>query len=295
MTSEKATEEQLAADFLAARSRLLRVAYSMLGSHADAEDVVADCWLKLSARSEVEPIRDVTGWCLVTVARTSIDLMRSARVRREEYVGPWLPEPVVDAGDPADRVTLDDQVSYALLVVLETLSAAERTSFVLHDLFGMPFDEIAALVGRAPVGVRKLASRARRRVRERANRPTVDPMEHRRVVRAFAEAVTSGDLTALVNALDPDVVLVSDGGGAVTSALRPVLGADHVARFVLGIARKGYEDGGVILERTVNGLTGLVAFQGNVVDSVASFAVSGGRITRIDLVRAPAKLPGRSE
>jgi RNA polymerase sigma-70 factor (ECF subfamily) len=145
----------LAATFSQARPRLVRVAYAIIGSHSEAEDVVADCWFRLAAADQDEPVRDVEAWAVVAVSRMALDVLRSARVRRERYVGPWLPEPLVAspgqmAADPADQVTLDDEVSYALLVVIETLSPAERTAFVLHDLFGVSFDEIAAIVGRTP-------------------------------------------------------------------------------------------------------------------------------------------------
>ncbi len=222
----------LAAAFSQARPRLVRVAYAIIGSRSEAEDVVADCWFRLVAADEDEPVRDVEAWAVVAVSRMALDVLRSARVRRERYVGQWLPEPVVAspdeaAADPADKVTLADEVGYAILVVMETLSPAERTAFVLHDLFGVTFDEIAAIVGRAPAAVRQLASRARRHVRGQSPWPSTDAAEHRRVVEAFASAATSGDLAALIRVLDPDVVLVSDGGGLVTSARRPVLGADR--------------------------------------------------------------------
>jgi len=178
-----AAQDELAAVFQTARPRLVRVAYAILGARGDAEDVVADCWLRLVAHHEQEPIRDVEAWSVVTVSRMAVDALRSARVRRERYVGPCLPEPVVTAAvaataaasavaDPADRVTLDDEVSYALLVVLETLTPAERTAFVLDDLFGLLFAEIADVVGGTPSSVRQLASRARRHIRDR---PAVDP------------------------------------------------------------------------------------------------------------------------
>lgn len=158
----------LAAAYAEARPRLTRMAYAMLGSHAEAEDVVADCWLRLAAANAREPVRDVEGWAVVAVARGALDTLRSARSRRETYVGPWLPEPLLTAAgtapDPADRVTLDESVSFALLVVLERLSPAERTAWVLHDLFRLEFPEVAEIVGRTPAAVRQLASRARRHV-----------------------------------------------------------------------------------------------------------------------------------
>jgi RNA polymerase sigma-70 factor (ECF subfamily) len=285
-------QAELAQAYDAARPRLTRVAYAMLGSRADAEDVVADTWLKLVQADEGEPIRDVVGWATVATARGALDVLRSARVRREAYVGPWLPEPMLTAQDgamtdPADRVTLDDSVRYALLVVLERLSPAERTAWVLHDLFEMPFTEVAAAVGRTPAAVRQLASRARAHLAEAGQRFEVDPGRHDEVVGAFVLAAAGGDLASLVGTLDADVVLTSDGGGVVSAARRPVLGPDRVARFILGIAAK-HE--GSILPVKVNGATGLVVMNGEDLHSVVSLTVRGARITRIDMVLAPEKL-----
>jgi RNA polymerase sigma-70 factor (ECF subfamily) len=285
----------LAAAFSQARPRLVRVAYAIIGSHSEAEDVVADCWFRLVAADADEPVRDVEAWAVVAVSRMALDVLRSARVRRESYVGPWLPEPVVasldqTAADPADTVTLADEVGYAVLVVMETLSPAERTAFVLHDLFGLTFDEVAAIVGRAPGAVRQLASRARRRVRGQSPWPAADAAEHRRVVEAFAAATTSGDLAALIRVLDPDVVLVSDGGGQVTSARKPVLGADRVARFLLGVLAK--EQPGDLIDRVVvNGAPGFAVYQQGELVTIVSVTAAAGRVTRLDLVRAPGKLP----
>jgi RNA polymerase sigma-70 factor (ECF subfamily) len=285
----------LAAAFSQARPRLVRVAYAIIGSHSEAEDVVGDCWFRLVAADKDEPVRDVEAWAVVAVSRMALDVLRSARVRRERYVGPWLPEPVIEASgdaaaDPADKVTLADEVGYAMLVVMETLSPAERTAFVLHDLFGVSFDEVAAIVGRAPAAVRQLASRARRHVRGQSPWPSTDAAEHRRVVEAFAAAATSGDLAALIRVLDPDVILVSDGGGVVTSARRPVLGADRVARFLLGVLAK--EQLGDVIDRVaVNGAPGFAVYHQGELVTVASVTVAAGRVTRIDLVRAPGKLP----
>ena len=326
--TEIACLAELAEAFSQARPRLVRVAYAILGSHAEAEDVVADCWLRLTAAHDREPVRDVESWAVVAVSRMALDVLRSARVRREQYVGPWLPEPVVEGalpggltsgamagggmaggamagnavagtvvsgsaslgGDPADRVTLDEEVSYALLVVLEALSPPERAAFVLHDVFGVPFGEIASVVGRTPAAVRQLASRARQRVRADRSWPAVDAGEHRRVVAAFSVALNSGDLMALVQVLDPDVVLVSDGGGVVTSARRPVLGADRVARFLLGITAKR-PPGSRIALVNVNGLPGFALYDGAELVTVTSVTVADGRVARLDMIRAPAKLP----
>jgi RNA polymerase sigma-70 factor (ECF subfamily) len=285
----------LAAAFSQARPRLVRVAYAIIGSHSDAEDVVADCWFRLTAADAGEPVRDVEAWAVVAVSRMALDVLRSARVRRERYVGPWLPEPVITppdetTADPADTVTLAGEVEYAILVVMETLSPAERTAFVLHDLFGVGFDEVAAIVGRTPAAVRQLASRARRHVRERSPWPAPGAAEHRRVVQAFAAAAASGDLAALIRVLDPDVILVSDGGGQVTSARKPVLGADRVARFLLGVLAKE-QPGDLIDPVTVNGAPGFAVYHQGELVTVVSVTVAAGRVTRLNLVRAPGKLP----
>lgn len=290
------SELELARAYDEARPRLVRVAYAILGSHSEAEDVVADGWTRLVAAHRRDPIRDVEAWAVVAVSRGSLDVLRSARVRREQYVGPWLPEPVVEldtARDPAESAALADEVSYALLVVLETLTPAERTAFVLHDLFAVPFPEVARIVGRSPAAVRQLASRARRQVRGAQPRHT-STREHRRVVEAFAAASASGDLASLLRVLDPDVVLVSDGGGVVKSARRPVVGADKVARFVLGILGKAPADGR-IEEVQINGATGFALYDGDALETVVSFTIADSRITRLDLIRAPAKLPGRRD
>ncbi len=291
------TDTDLAAAYTRARPRLVRVAYAVLGSHAEAEDVVSDCWIRLTSAHARDPILDVDAWATVAVARRALDVLRSARVRRETYVGPWLPEPILhelDAGavapDPADRVTMDDTVSFALMVVLESLSPAERTSWVLHDLFGLEFTEVATAVGRSPAAVRQLAARARKHVAAGAPRVDVDVAQHEAAVQAFALASAGGDLGALICVLDPNVVLTSDGGGQVSAALRPVRTADRVARLVLGIARK-IEPSQVMIPMRVNGMTGLVLLEGDQVVAVVSLTVQDGLISRIDLIRAPGKLP----
>lgn len=305
--------DELAETYAALRPRLVGVAYALLGSTADAEDVVADTWLRLveADAGASGPVRDVEAWSVVAVSRRALDVLRSARVRREEYVGPWLPEPVVGglsglgvvagavavagaapAVDPADSVTLADEVHYALLVLLERLSPAERTAWVLHDVFGMGFGEVAEAVGRTPSAVRQLASRARRHLAAERTRVAVERAEHDAVAGAFAVAAMSGDLDALVRVLDPDVVLTADGGGVVSSARRPVHGAHRVGRFLLGTLGRERPDGAV-LPVAVNGRTGFVVVDAGVVTTVASVTVLEGRVVRVDLVRNPAKLPGR--
>ena len=222
--------------FAQARPRLLRLAYSELGDVGEAEDVVQEAWLRLE-RADAEAIENLDGWLTTVVARLALDRLRSARARRETYVGPWLPEPLV-SDDPADRVTLDESVSYALLTVLEQLSPAERTAFVLHDVFDVPFGDVAEVVGRTPEAVRQLASRARRHVKRERPRFAASRDEHDRAVRAFAQAVAEGNLEGLVAVLDPDVVWTSDGGGRATAARKPLRGGARVARAWAAFSRR---------------------------------------------------------
>jgi RNA polymerase sigma-70 factor (ECF subfamily) len=289
--------DDLAQAYEAARRRLVRVAYAVLGSHSEAEDVVAETWLRLAPADQRDPIVDVEAWAVVAVSRAALDVLRSARVRRETYVGPWLPEPMVawaappaDPADPAERVSLDSSVSYALLVVLESLTPGERVAWVLHDLFGMPFPEVADVVGRSPDAVRQLAARARAHVRSGAPRVPVSDGEHDRTVLAFLQAAAGGGLSGLIEVLDPRVQLVSDGGGRTMTARRPVLGADAVAKFVAHWAGRMAAGDQVELV-SVNGALGAAHFHDSVVDSVLSFTVAAGRIVRIDIVRAFDKLP----
>ena len=276
--------------FARARPRLLRLAYSELGDLGEAEDVVQDAWLRLE-RTDADAIDDLDAWLTTVVGRLALDTLRSARVRREAYVGPWLPEPVVSAADedPADRVTLDESVSYALLTLLEQLTPAERTAFVLHDVFDVPFGEVAGVVGRTPEAVRQLASRARRHIDEQRPRFEASPDEHDRAVRAFGRAGAEGDLGGLVAVLDPDVVWTSDGGGRAVASRRPVHGAGRVARAWIALARKtAIEPAPTPVE--LNGRLGLRIAGTDGHRSFLSFLVDGGRIARIDVVRNPDKL-----
>ena len=283
--------------FEAHRPRLVRVAYATVGSMAEAEDCVQEAWLRLRRVEDPAAIRDLGAWLTTTVSRLALDALTRAQVRRERYVGPWLPEPLVEpaaAQDPAERVTLDESVSMALLVVLERLTPAERTSFLLHDVFGLSFAEVAGVVGRSPAAVRQLASRARQHVED--GRPRFPPTqaEQRDLVAAFAAASQEGDLERLVALLDPDVVWRGDGGGKV-AAHHGARGAWPVAGAMLGMARRPPRR---ITMATVNGAPGLVLRDADGVLSVISFTVDGGRITAIDVVRNPDKLsavrePGR--
>jgi RNA polymerase sigma-70 factor (ECF subfamily) len=286
-----------AAEFERHRGHLTGVAYRMLGSLADAEDAVQETYLRF-ARTDVAGLRDVRAWLTTTVARICLDQLGSARARRETYVGPWLPEPAVGTAGPLaplalgpeDRVTLDESVSMAMLVLLESLSPAERTAFVLYEVLGLPYPDIAATVGRSEAACRQLVARARAHVRDRAPRFTLDQGQHASAVGAFLRACERGSVDELVAVLDPRVVLRSDGGGRVPGvARRPVTGASKVARLLLGVAAR-YE--ALALRTLVNGSPGLVFEAGGVVVGVMGFTVAENRITEIDFLVNPDKLRG---
>lgn len=283
------------AELLAERRHLLNVAFRMLGSTAEAEDVVQETYARWYALSETEQaeVRVPQAWLTRVASRICLDVLGSARVRRERYVGQWLPEPLPEpdlqnsAVDPADRITLDDSVRMALLVALEALTPAQRVTFVLHDVFALTFDEVAEVVGRTPQACRKLASTARRDVAARRRRENPDPA-HRRIVEAFRDACAAGDLEALVGVLDPAATSRSDGGGKVRAALNPIVGADRVARFVLGGLSKWSHL--TVAEAEVSGLPGLVFRDSGAVSGVVSFAVRDGRVADVWVVLNPDKL-----
>jgi RNA polymerase sigma factor (sigma-70 family) len=275
----------IAEQFEADRPRLHAVAYRMLGSATDADDAVQEAWLRLS-RSDVDAIGNLSGWLTTVVGRVALDMLRARRRRREEYAGSWLPEPVVETnGDPAAEAEMADAVGLALLVVLDTLAPKERLAFVLHDMFAVPFGEIAAILEGTPENARQLASRARRRVRG-APAIDTDSDRQREVVEAFLAAARNGDFDALVAVLDPDVVFrVDTGGGA--GARAPVVGADNVARMAAG---RGRRFAALARTATVNGAPGVLVKAGERVIGVCGVTVSRGRIAELDLVTDPAKL-----
>jgi RNA polymerase sigma-70 factor (ECF subfamily) len=281
--------EEAAATFEELRPRLIGVAYAILGTLAEAEDAVQEAWIRLQ-RSDLEEIHNLSGWLVTTTSRIALDVLRSARIRREEYVGPWLPEPVETAPGPADSVSLADAVSWAMLVVLETLSPAERAAFVLHDVFGLSFNEVGEALGRAPTACRKLASRAREHVEARQPRFDVDPKAHRDVVAAFGRAATSGDIEGLLGLLDPDAVLTSDGGGVARAAPRPIHGAQEIAKFFAGIGTSRLDL--TIRSSVVNGSPALLIFDQGRITTVVALGIRDGRITTIDAVRNPQKFHG---
>ena len=282
------------------RYALTNLAYRMLGSLAEAEDAVQEAYARWYAmtRQQQQAIESPGAWLTKVTGRVCLDLLGSARVRRERYVGEWLPEPLPDnaewmsqqpgaEGDPADRVTLDESVSMAFLVVLDSMTPAERVAFVLHDVFGYPFADVAEIVGRTPGACRKLASSARQRIH--AARPPAGPRAHQAdIVRDFKQAWEAKDINALIRLLDPDAVMTADGGGLVAAALRPIAGREKLARYAFGIADK--VSGVTILERSVNGQPGLVVQQAGATVTVLAFTVTASRITHIWAVRNPDKL-----
>lgn len=279
-------------DVDAHRRTLVAAAYRMLGTVADAEDAVQEAFLRWLRLSDVEraAVSNPGGWLMRVTGRICLDVLGSARVRHETYVGEWLPEPVpvdTSSGDPADAVVGAEGVSTALLLVLETLTPAERVAFVLHEVFAVPFAEIAEVLGRSAAACRQLAASARRHVGRRAG-ADVPRRRHDDLVAAFAAASATGSLDALVRVLAPDVVLVSDGGGIVSAARRPVRGADHVARFLLGLAAKqptaAYEPA-----VTGDGLGFAIRTDG-LLAAVVTFATDGERITDVWMMRNPEKL-----
>jgi DNA-directed RNA polymerase specialized sigma24 family protein len=290
-------EPAIDAEVIGERRHLMSLAFRMLGTVAEAEDAVQETyarWYRMS-EDEREAIEVPRAWLTRVAGRVCLDVLDSARVRRERYVGPWLPEPVPSTAfralppsiDPLDRVTLDDSVSTALVVVLESMKPAERVSFVLHDVFAVPFDEIAGIVGRSAAACRQLATSARRRVSENRSR-LVSRGEHDEVVRAFSAAAQSGDLAQLVAVLDPNVVLRSDGGGYVSAARKPVFGSDRVARFLFGTLAKSPTTEIAEIE-TGDGL-GFALWDGGRIIGVVTVIVVAGVVSDLWMMVNPDKL-----
>ncbi|MFE2088776.1 RNA polymerase sigma factor SigJ [Streptomyces sp. NPDC002596] len=283
------------------RRQLIGVAYRLLGSLADAEDVVQETYARWYAmsRQEQEAVNHPGAWLTKVASRICLDLLRSARARRERYVGEWIPEPLpgrpewIDVrpgdttADPADRVTLDESVHMAFLVVLDSMTPAERVAFILHDVFRYSFAEVAEIVGRTPAACRQLASSARRRLHT-SQTPAAPAAQRAALVRHFKQAWEAKDIDALVGLLASDATAIGDGGGLVSAAPRPVEGDEHIARYLVDLAGKVPDL--TIQERTVNAQPGLIAQQAEVTVAVFAFDVDGDRITRIWAVRNPEKL-----
>jgi RNA polymerase sigma-70 factor (ECF subfamily) len=283
------------------RRRLINLAYRLLGSLAEAEDAVQETYARWYAmsRPQQEAIESPGAWLTTVASRICLDLLGSARARRERYVGEWIPEPLPNpaewtsvqpggTADPADRVTLDESVSMAFLVVLESMTPAERVALILHDVFRYSFTEVAQIAGRTPAACRQLASSARRRIR--ASQPPATPTARQAgLVRDFKKAWEARDIDALISLLDPGATAIADGGGIAIAALRPIEGGEQVARYIVDLAARA--PGNVtMLERTVNGQPGLVAQQDGVTVTVFAFDAADGRIKHIWAVRNPDKL-----
>jgi len=283
------------------RRQLINLTYRLLGSLAEAEDAVQETyarWYALS-RQQQDAIESPGAWLTTVASRICLNLLGSARARRETYVGDWIPEPLPErteqltgqpgaAADPADRVTLDESVNMAFLVVLESMTPAERVAFILHDVFGYPFAEVAEIVGRTPAACRQLASSARRRVRA-SQAPAAPTARQAGIIRAFKQAWEAKDINALIGLLDPGATAIADGGGLATAFLRPIEGGEQIARAWVEIANRAPSNM-TFLERAVNGQPGLVAQQGGVTVTVFAFDVAGDRIKQIWVVRNPEKL-----
>jgi RNA polymerase sigma-70 factor (ECF subfamily) len=267
------------------RRRLFGIAYRMLGSVTEAEDVLSEAFVRFQ---QAEGIEQPAAWLTTVTTRLAIDQLRSAKAQREVYVGPWLPEPIV-ADDPADQITLGEGVSMALLVVLETLSPAERAVFVLREAFGYEYDEIAAIVGRSTAACRQLAHRAREHVAARRPRFDADPAHGREIASRFLDACLGGRIEDVVALLDPDVVLVSDGGGIARAARHPIIGAANAARFLVGIIKAAPRHSSLRI-MSVNGGPGAIAETPDGPVAVMALDFVGDRIAAVRIVANPQKL-----
>ncbi|WP_222865769.1 RNA polymerase sigma-70 factor [Aeromicrobium senzhongii] len=273
------------AEFTAHRPLLFTVAYEMLGSAADAEDVVQEAWLRWSA-DDREDVREPRAYLVRIATRLALNRLRTLSRQRESYVGPWLPEPLETVPDVADDIALAESVSTAMLLVLETLGSTERAVFVLREVFDVPYDEIAAAVDRTPENVRQIARRARAHVAARRPRSEVTSQERTEVLIRFQRAIAEGDLQQLLDVISPDVVLISDGGGKASAARRPILGRDKVLRFLSAVLPAD-----IRLETVwINGENGLVFRQAGEVTAIATAVVEAGVVTTMHIVRNPDKL-----
>ncbi|KAB2344799.1 RNA polymerase sigma factor SigJ [Actinomadura rudentiformis] len=269
------------------RPAVFGVAYRLLGGVADAEDVVQEVWLRASS-ADLSAVRDLRAWLVTVAARISYNVLKSARVRRESYVGPWLPEPLLTGPDAAEPVLVDESVGTAMLIVMEELTPPERVAFVLHDVFDVPFDQIAEVLDRTSAAARKLASRARQRVAEIRERPPVPRAEHDRVLAAFRAATEAGDLDALIKVLHPEAVYIADGGGKALAARKLVRGAARVAALLVGVEKRRV---GSVKAIEVNGEPGLVTYgaAGEVL-RIDTFEIAGGRVVSVRRQSNPEKL-----
>jgi RNA polymerase sigma-70 factor (ECF subfamily) len=286
-------DQEAAAVFERLRPRLVRIAYRMLGSVAEAEDMVQEAWLRWH-QSERTAVREPAAYLARIVARLCLDHLKSARVRRESYIGPWLPEPVIEPSvdSPGDSLEDDrDDLTLTLMMALERLSPLERAAFLLHDVFDVGFDEIAEVIDRDPATCRQLASRARAHVRAARPRYPVSAEKGKAFAVAFFAATRSGDMQVLQNMLAEDVVLYADGGGKTPAVLHPIVGRDKVVRLFAGLARKPGVQSALLLQQvTIDGLPGFISIDGFDILQTTAIEVQDGKITAIYAVRNPDKL-----
>lgn len=299
--SEHGGDEPSLSMIMSERRQLINLAYRLLGSVTEAEDVVQESYARWYAmsRQQQDAIEAPGAWLTRVASRICLDLLGSARARRERYVGEWIPEPLPEhtgwfngrpeatTVDPADRVTLNESITMAFLVVLELMTPAERVAFILHDVFRYPYAEVAQIVGRPPVACRQLASSAHRRVRQ-SQSPTTPTTEQAGIVKSFKVAWKDNDINALIGLLEPDATAIADGGGLVTAALRPIDGGEKIARYLVDLVSRVPDL--TILERAVNGRPGLVGQQGGVTVMVAALDLARGRVRHVWAVRNPEKL-----
>ncbi|GGT24079.1 RNA polymerase sigma24 factor [Streptomyces kurssanovii] len=274
--------------FVAHRNLLFTVAYEMLGSAADAEDVLQETWLRWT-KVDLEQVRDHRAYLVRITTRQALNRLRTMKRRKEAYVGPWLPEPLLTAPDVAEDVELAESVSMAMMLVLETLSPTERAVFVLREAFDVGYDEIAAAVDKSPAAVRQIAHRARRHVDARRPRQAVTPGQTRAALESFRRALESGDTQELLDVLAPDIVLMSDGGGIKQAALRPIIGADKVARFMMGGLGKNKRVI-TVSPTVVNGSPALLVHLDGEIDGIMAISVEDALVTGLYFVRNPEKL-----
>lgn len=286
-----APDTALEAAFETHRERLFGLAYRMLGSRADAEDIVQETWLRVS--SATPQIDNLQAYLLTVATRLCLDQLKSARTKREQYVGTWLPEPVISTAtpSPAEHIELADDLSFALLLTLEKLTPPERAAFLLHDVFALSFKEVAKSLGRSEASCRQLASRARQAVQQSKPQQTVPAETHRALLSQFSKATQTGDLDGLKRLLHDEAILYSDGGGVKLAALNPVFGADKIARFFLGVAGKVEQDSVSVAAKTINGHPGLLVYVDGELDLTVGIDCYDNRIAVIYLVRNPEKLP----
>lgn len=270
------------------RSLLFTIAYEITGTVTDAEDVVQDSYLRWSG-VDADTVGNQRAYLAKTVTRQALNSLRATQRRREDYIGPWLPEPLVTAPDVAEDAVLSESLSFAMLVVLETLSPDERAIFVLREVFDFPYTEIAEATDKSPAAVRQLASRAKAHVHARQPRFEVDAQRQKAVTDRFVAATLGGDVQALMDVLSPGAVLLSDGGGKVTAARKPVIGADNITRFLIGISKTPVPDMH-IESSSLNGMPAIMIYSGDVVDVAVIVESDNEHVTGVYLVRNPDKL-----